>query len=96
MSTALHSPNVWKRFADDAYAILKRTHLENVSHQIDNLHQNINFTMEGDNKWRTSVSWFFTEMKNGRPLYWKPTHIEQYLHHSSRNQTSCKEIVSLI
>ena len=56
MSTALHPPNVWKRFVDDAYAILKRTHLENVSHHIDNLHQNINFTMEGDNKWRTSVS----------------------------------------
>ena len=33
----------------DVYSILKRTHLENVLHHINNLHQNIKFTMEEEN-----------------------------------------------
>ena len=43
ISTALHPLNVWERFFNDVYSILKCTHLENV---FDNLHQNIKFTME--------------------------------------------------
>ena len=46
ITTALHPPKVWKRFVDDVYSILKRTHLENFFHHINNLHQNIKFTME--------------------------------------------------
>ena len=45
-TTALHPPKVWERFVDDVYSILKRTHLKNVFHHINNLHQNIKFTME--------------------------------------------------
>ena len=37
-STALHAPKVWERFADDVYSIVKRTHLENFFHHINNLH----------------------------------------------------------
>ena len=44
-STALHPPKIWERFVDDVYSILKRTHLENVFHQFNKLHQNIKFTM---------------------------------------------------
>ena len=46
MSTTLHPPKNWERFADDLYFILKRTHLENFFHRIDNLHQNSKFIME--------------------------------------------------
>ena len=46
ISTAIHPPKVWEQFADGAYSILKRTHLENFFHHINNLHQNIKFTME--------------------------------------------------
>ena len=46
ITTALHPPKVWERFVDDVYSILKRTHLENLFHHINNLHQNIKFTME--------------------------------------------------
>ena len=46
ISTGLHPPKVWERFADDVYSILKRTHLENFFQHINNLHQNIKFTME--------------------------------------------------
>ena len=44
--TALHPPKVWERFVDDVYSILKRTHLKNFFHNINNLHQNIKFTIE--------------------------------------------------
>ena len=46
ITTAMHPPKVWERFVDDVYSILKRTHLENFFHHINNLHQNIKFTME--------------------------------------------------
>ena len=41
-----HPPKVWERFVDDVYSILKRTYLENFFHHINNLHQNIKFTIE--------------------------------------------------
>ena len=46
ISTALHPPKVWEQFVDDVYAILKCMHLENFFQHINNLHQNIKFTME--------------------------------------------------
>ena len=46
ISTALHPPKVWERSVDDVYSIVKRTQLENFFHHINNLHQNIKFTME--------------------------------------------------
>ena len=44
--TARHPPNVWERFVDDLYSILKCMHLENLFHHINNPHLNIKFTME--------------------------------------------------
>ena len=46
ISTTLHPPKVWEQFADDIYSIVKHTHLEKFFHHINNLHQNIKFTME--------------------------------------------------
>ena len=46
ISTALHPPKVLERFVDDAYSLLQRTHLENIFHHINNLHQNTKFTEE--------------------------------------------------
>ena len=46
ISTALHPPKVWEQFLGGVYSIFKRTHLENLFHHINNLHQNIKFTME--------------------------------------------------
>ena len=46
ITTALNPPKVRERFVDDFYSILKLTHLENIFHHINNLHQNIKFTME--------------------------------------------------
>ena len=50
--TAPYCAKVWEQFIEDVvellriYGILKRTHLENFSHHINNLHQNIQFTTE--------------------------------------------------
>ena len=45
ITTALNPPKVWERLVDEVYSILKRTHLENFLHFINNLHQNIKFTI---------------------------------------------------
>ena len=59
--TALHPPNVWERFVDNVYSILKSTHLENCFHHINNLHQNIKFTMEKESN---------GELASFDTLYW--------------------------
>ena len=46
ITTALHPPKVWEQYVGAVYSILKRTHLENVFHHINNLDQNIKFTMD--------------------------------------------------
>ena len=47
INMALHPPKVcWEQFVDDVGSIFKRTHLENLFHDINNLHQNIKFTLE--------------------------------------------------
>ena len=45
-STALHPQKVWERFSDDVYSILKNMHWESLFRHINNLYQNIMFTME--------------------------------------------------
>ena len=59
ISTAPHPPKVWEQFVDDVYSIVKRTHLENFFHHINNLHQNIKFTMEEESNGElaSSVKW---------------------------------------
>ena len=39
-------PKVWERFVYNVHSVLKRIQLKNFFHHIDNLHQNISFTME--------------------------------------------------
>ena len=74
----------------------KRTHLEKFFHHINNLHQNIKFTMEEESN--GELAFLDTLLKrNNREIsvlvYRKPTHTDQYLHYSSHHQTSCKESV---
>ena len=82
ISTALHSPKVWERFVDDVYSILKRTHLENFFHHINNLHQNIKFTMEEESNGELAFLDTLLKRNNGKIsvlVYRKPTHADQYL-----------------
>ena len=96
ITMALHPPKVWERFIDDLYSTLKRTHLENISHHINNLHQNIKFTMEEESNGELAFLDTLLKRNNGEislMVYRKPTHTDQYLHYSSHHQTSCKESV---
>ena len=48
ITIALLRPKFLEGFADGVCFILTRTHLENFFHHINNLNQNIKFTMEGE------------------------------------------------
>ena len=96
ITTALHLPKAWERFADEVYSILKCKHLENFFHHINNLHQNIKFTMEEENNGELAFLDTLLKRNNGEIsvlVYRKPTHTDQYLHYSSHHQTSYKERV---
>ena len=92
--TARHPPNVWERFVDELYSILKCMHLENLFHHINNPHLNIKFTMEEESNGELAFLDTLLKRNNGEIsvlVYRKPTHTDQYLHYSSHHQTSCKE-----
>ena len=96
ISTALHPLKVWKRFVDDVFFILKGTHLENFFHHIDNLYQNIKYTMK--KVIYGQLAFLETLLKRSigdisALVYRKPTQTEKYLHCSSHHKTSCKESV---
>ena len=93
ITTAMHPPKVWERFVDEVYSILKRMHLENVFHHINN---NDTFTMEQEGN--GELAFLDTLLKRNNEaisvlVYRKPTYTEQYLHYSSHHQTSKKESV---
>ena len=76
--------------------ILKCTDLENFFHYINNLHQNIKFTMEEESN--GELAFLDTLLKQNNEeisvlVYRNPTHTDQYLHYSYHNQTSCRESV---
>ena len=97
ITTALHPPKIWERFVDNVYSILKLTHLENFFHHINNLHQNIKFTMEEESNGELVCLDTLLKRNNGEIsglVYKNPTHTDQYLHYSSLHQNSCKESVA--
>ena len=85
ISIAIHSPKVWERFVEDIYSILKPMHLENFFHHINNLHQNIQFTIEEESNGKLAFLDTLLKRNNGEisvMVYRKPTHTDQYLHYS--------------
>ena len=92
ISTALHPPKVWERFADDVYSI-KTTHF---FHLINNLHQNIKFTIDEESNEELAFLDTLLKRNNGKIsvlVFRKPTDTDQYLYYSSHHQRSCKEKV---
>ena len=64
ISTALHHTIVWERFTDDVYSIVRRTHIENFFHHINNLELVFDLdTLLKRNYWKISVL-----------IFRKPTH----------------------
>ena len=69
-------------------------HLENFFHHINDLHQNITFTMEEESTGELAFLDTLLKLNNGKTsvlVYRKPTHTNQYLHYRFHHQTSCKE-----
>ena len=66
ISTVLHPPKVWEQLVDDVYSILKRKHSENFYHHINNLHQNIKFTMEEKGNGELAFLETFLKRNNGK------------------------------
>ena len=96
ITTALHPPKVWEQFVDDVHSIFKGTHLENFFHRINNLHQNIKFTMEEESNGEVAFLDTLLKWNNGEIsvlVYINSTHTDQYLQCSSHHETSCKECV---
>ena len=94
ISSALHPPKAWEQFVEDVFSTLKCMHLESFFHHINNLHQNIKFTMEEESNGELVFLDTLLKQNNGEIfvlVYRKPTHTDQYLHYSSHHQTSCKE-----
>ena len=92
ISVALHPLKVWKRFVDDVYSILKRTHLEHFFHHINSLHQNIKLTLKEESNGELAFLYTLLRRNNGKSsvlVYRKPMHTDQYLHYSSHYQTNC-------
>ena len=76
ITMALHPPKVWEQFDDDAYSILKCMHLENFFHHINNLYQNIKFTMEEESNGELAFLDILLKQYNGEIsvlVYRKPT-----------------------
>ena len=74
------------------YFILKRKHLEKFFHHINNLHQNIKFTIES----KRELTFVDTVLRlNNEKIavlaYGKPMHTDQYLHYSSPHQANCND-----
>ena len=65
ITTALRPPKVWKGFVDDVYSILKRSHLENFFHHINNLQQNMKFTMEEERNGELAILDTLLKLSNG-------------------------------
>ena len=77
ISSALHSQKVLGQLVDDVYSVLKRTHLEKLFHHINNLHQNIKFTMEEESNAELAFLETLLKWNNGEIsvlVYRKPTH----------------------
>ena len=80
-----HSPATSKNLGtivDDVCSILKHMHLENFFHHINNLHQNIKFTMEEESNGELAFLDTLLKWNNGEIsvlVYRKPIHTEQYL-----------------
>ena len=93
MSTSPHPPNVWERLVDDVYSIFKRSYLENFFHHINNLHQNIKFTIEEESNGELAFLDTWLKWNNEKIsvfVYRKPTHADHHLYRS-HHQTSSKD-----
>ena len=96
ISMTLYPSKVWGQFVDGIYCNLKHTHLKIFFHHINNLHQNIKFTIWNESNGELAFLDTLLIRNNGKTsvlVDTKPKHTHKYLHYSSDHQTSFKESV---
>ena len=74
-------------------------HLGNFFHHTNNLHRNIDFTMEKESNGELALLDNLLKQNNGKIsvlVYRKPAYTDQYLHYRSYHQTGCKENVCFV
>ena len=84
LATSPHPPSLWKRFADDTFTIIKKSHKDAFLDHINSIDNNIKFTCEES---RDDGSIPFLDIliipeEDGRlntTVYRKPTHTDLYL-----------------
>ena len=95
LSTALHPPRFWCRFADDTFVIHKEVNKQDFLQYINSVNPAIKFTVE-DNKEDGSIPFLDTIVKpeaDGKlsiTVYRKSTHTDQYLQWDSPHHLSAK------
>ncbi|XP_072017510.1 uncharacterized protein [Amphiura filiformis] len=89
LTSAPHTPRVWKRYVDDTFVVIKTVHIEEFTDHINNIDPNIKFTREEEEDGKLP---FLDTLVCRQPdgtlkvkVYRKPTHTEQYLNFSSHH-----------
>ena len=95
LNPATHSPGLWLRYVDDIFVIQKEEHKQNLLEHINSFDLAVRFTVE-DNKEDGAIPFLDTTVKPEADntlsitMYWKPTHMDQYLQWDSHHHLSAK------
>ena len=94
ISTFADPPDIWKRFVDDTFSILKLSIVDSFLQHLNNQHPNINFTTETETNGQLPFLDVMVHINADRSLrttvYRKPTHTDQYLDFRSNHHISQK------
>ena len=90
------APDVWYRYVDDAFSIVKKSLVEKLLVHLNNQHPSIVFTLEKEEEGKlpfmdTMIHRVDGSLKTG--VYRKPTHTGRYLAYTSHHPESAKRSV---
>ena len=95
LTTSLHPPSLWKRFVDDTFTIIKKSHKNSLLEHINSIDNNIKFTCE-ESRDDGSIPFLHILIipeEDGRLntiVYRKPTHTDLYLEWDSHHNIPSK------
>ena len=94
IASSSHKPKIWKRYVDDAFAILDRENVDSFLQHLNNQQPSIRFTMETESDSKLAfLDTAVSREPDGRlttSVYRKPTHTDQYLAYDSHHPQSVK------
>ena len=99
LTTSPSTPKLWKRFVDDAFTVINKTHKETFLEHLNSVNSNIQFTSEEpcEDGSIPFLDMLITPDEEGRlktTVYRKPTHTNQYLHWDSHHAIPSKYSVT--